>query len=122
MYTSIMKPLEKDIKEISRRMMTEKGQYYRDTTKYLNSIMRSADQNDLIAVFPSLNLHELKRCLAAGVPGHAMHAANEILAIKKDELRHFEADQIGKMSVDYEDKTQEEDTEDELEGIRTSEE
>lgn len=112
--------LEKDIKEISRRMMTEKGQYYRDTSKYLNSIMRSADQNDLIGVLPKLNLHELKRCIAAGVPGHAMHAANEILDIKKKELRHFEDEQIGKMKVEYEDKTVEEKDKDELEGVRTS--
>ena len=101
-YSYIMKPLEKDIKEISRRMMTEKGQYYRDTSKYLNSIMRSASQEDLIEVFPKLDVHELKRCIAAGVPGHAMHAANEILMIKKDNLKHFEAEQIGQMRVEYE--------------------
>lgn len=116
-----MHQLEKDIKEISRRMMTEKGQYYRDTSKYLNSIMRSADQNDLISVLPKLNLHELKRCIAAGVPGHAMHAANEILAIKKEELRHFEEEQIGKIKVEYQDETVQEDEKDELEAVRTPE-
>ncbi len=101
-------------------MMTEKGQYYRDTSRYLNSIMRSANQDDLIGVLPNLNLHELKRCIAAGVPGHAMHAANEILAIKKDELRNFEKEQIGKMRVEYEDKTVEGDEKDELETVGTS--
>lgn len=101
--------------------MTEKGDYYRDTSKYLNSIMRSADQNELIGVLPKLNLHELKRCIAAGVPGHAMHAANEILAIKKDELRNFEDEQIGKMKIEYKDETVQEDEKDELEGIRPSE-
>ena len=101
--------------------MLFRSQYYKDTSKYLNSIMRSADQNDLISVLPKLNLHELKRCIAAGVPGHAMHAANEILAIKKDELRHFEDDQIGKMKVEYEDKTVEGDEKDELEAVRTPE-
>ena len=50
-----------------------------------------------------------------------MHAANEILAIKKDELRHFEDEQIGKMKVEYEDKTVEGDEKDELEAVRTPE-
>jgi hypothetical protein len=116
-----MNILEKDLNEIGRRMMTEKGQYYRDTAKYLNSIMKSAKQEDLINVLPKLEYHVLKRCLAAGVPGHAMHAANEILAIRKEELRKFEADQVGKISVEYEDKTVEEKDKDELEAVRPPE-
>jgi len=116
-----MNELLKGIKEISRRMMTEKGQYYRDTAKYLNSIMKAANQGDLIAVFPMLDLHELKRVIAAGVPGHAMHAANEILQIRKDELSKLVSQQIGKMRVEYEDKTVQEDDKDELEAVRTPE-
>ena len=112
--------LEKDINEIGRRMMTEKGQYYRDTSKYLNSIMKSAKQEDLIAVLPKLEYHVLKRCLAAGVPGHAMHAANEILQIRKDELRKFQVEQVGRIKVEYEDETVEEKDKDELETVRTS--
>lgn len=82
--------------------MTEKGQYYKDTSKYLNSIMRSANQEDLIGCLPKLNLHELKRVIAAGVPGHAMYAANEILKIRKAEILKFEDEQVGKFSVDQE--------------------
>jgi hypothetical protein len=112
--------LIKDLKEISRRLMTEKGQYYRDSSKYLNSIMRSAKQEELMGALAKLDYHELKYCMAAGVPGHAMHAANEILAIRKEELRKFEAKQVGKIEVEYEDKTVEEKDKDELEGVRTS--
>jgi len=102
-------------------MMTEKGQYYRDSRKYLNSIMRAAKQEDLMLALAKLEYHELKYCIASGVPGHAMHAANEILAIRKDELRKFEVEQVGKIEVEYEDKTVEGDEKDELEAVRTPE-
>lgn len=113
--------LVKDMKEISRRMMTEKGDYYRDTSKYLKSIMKSANQEALIAALPKLDYHELKYCIAAGVPGKAMHAANEIFQIRKDELEKLVTEQVGKIEVEYEDKTVEEKDKDELEAVRTSE-
>ena len=122
MHTGIMNYLVKDLKELSRRLITEKGQNYKDTRAYLLSVMKSAKQEELIAALPQLDYHELKYCVASGVPGKAMHAANEILQLRKDELEKLVSQQVGKMRVDYEDKTQEEDTKDELEGIRTSKE
>ena len=114
-----MDPLLKDLKEISRRLMTEKGDYYKDTRKYLNSIMKSAKQEDLIGALPKLDYHELKYVVATGVPGRAMHAAHEILHLRKDELDKLVSAQVGKVRVEYEDKTVPEDKKDELEGIRT---
>lgn len=116
-----MNYLVKDLKSISRRLMTEKGQYYKDTSAYLRTIMKSAKQEDLIAALPQLDYHELKYCVACGVPGKAMHAANEILQIRKDELEKLVSEQVGKIKVEYKDKTVEEKDKDELEAVRTSE-
>ena len=52
--------LVKDLKELSRRLMTEKGQNYLDTRMYLLSVMKSANQEELIDALPKLDYHELK--------------------------------------------------------------
>jgi hypothetical protein len=116
-----MNYLVKDLKELSRRLMTEKGQNYNDTRAYLLSVMKSAKQEDLIGALPKLDYHELKYCVASGVPGKAMHAANEILQLRKDELEKLVSEQVGKIEVEYEDKTVEEEKKDELEVVRTPE-
>ena len=74
---------------VGKRMMGEKGDYYRDTKKYLNSIMRSMDQDELIEALHDLNIHELKQCMSAGVPGDAMHTANLLLKEQKAEIRAY---------------------------------
>ncbi|MCK4814607.1 hypothetical protein KA005_02460 [bacterium] len=100
--------------------MTEKGQNYLDTRMYLLSVMKSAKQEDLIGALPKLDYHELKYIVATGVPGRAMHAAHEILHLRKDELDKLVKEQVGNIQVEYEDKTVEEKDNDELEGVRTS--
>ena len=94
--------LVKDLKTLSRRLMTEKGQNYMDTRAYLLSVMKSAKQEDLIDALPKLDYHEMKYLIASGVPGRAMHAANEIFQIRKDELNKLASEQIGHMKVEYE--------------------
>ena len=116
-----MNYLVKDLKELSRRLMTEKGQNYLDTRMYLLSVMKSAKQEDLIGALPQLDYHELKYIVATGVPGRAMHAAHEILHLRKDELDKLVKDQVGSVHVEYEDKTVEGDEKDELEAVRTPE-
>ena len=113
--------LVKDLKELSRRLMTEKGQNYLDTRAYLLSVMKSAKQEDLIGALPKLDYHELKYVVATGVPGHAMHAAHEILHLRKEELDKLVHDQVGKIEVEYDDETVQEDKKDELEAVRTPE-
>ena len=116
-----MNYLVKDLKELSRRLMTEKGQNYLDTRAYLLSVMKSAKQEDLIGALPKLDYHELKYVVATGVPGRAMHAAHEILHVRKDELDKMVSEQVGKVRVEYEDETVEEDEDNELETVGASE-
>jgi len=74
---------------ISRRMMGEHGEYYKDSKAYLGSIMRAMKQEDLIDALNDLNIHELKECLSAGVPGDAMHVANLLLKEEKAKIQAY---------------------------------
>ena len=70
-------------------MMDEKEPYYKDSRNYLNSVMKGMMQEDLIAALMDLNIHELKQCLAAGVPGDAMHIANQRLKALKEDIKAY---------------------------------
>jgi len=74
---------------IAKRMMGEHGEYYKDSKAYLGSVMRAMDQKDLIDALYDLNIHELKECMSAGVPGDAMHTANLLLKEKKAEIQAY---------------------------------
>jgi len=102
-------------------MMEEKDPYYRDTKKYFNTVMRGMDQEELMAALEDLNIHELKQCLAAGVPGHAMHKANEILRRQKAEIKAYIEKKGAAASATVEVETQPEDKENDVENVRSSE-
>jgi len=87
-YTNMAKHSDELIR-ISKRMMGEHGEYYKDSKKYLNSVMRAMKQEDLIDALQDLNIHEIKECLSAGVPGDAMHVANLRLKEQKAEIRAY---------------------------------
>jgi len=116
-----MSELVEDIRRVSRRMIEEKEPYYKDTRKYLNTIMRSAEQPDLIKAVMDLNIHELKQCLAAGVPGDAMIVANARLKDLKAEIKAYIEKKGAEASASTVVETSPEESENELEGIRTSE-
>lgn len=111
-----------DLIRVSRRMIDEKEPYYKDTKKYLNTIMRSAKQEDLIDAVVKLNIHELKQCMSAGVPGDAMAVANQRLKDLKAEIKAYIEKKGAEASATVEVETQEEEKEDVVEGIRPSEE
>ena len=111
-----------DLIRVSRRMIEEKEPYYKDTKKYLNTIMRSAKQEDLIAAVMKLNIHELKQCLSAGVPGDAMHVANRRLKDLKQEIKAYIEKKGAEASAIVEVDTQEEEDKNVVEGIRPSKE
>jgi len=110
-----------DLIRVSRRMIDEKEPYYKDTKKYLNTIMRSAKQEDLIDAILKLNIHELKQCMSAGVPGDAMAVANQRLKDLKQEIKAYIEKKGAEASASVEIETQEEEKEDVVEGIRPSE-
>lgn len=117
----IMSEVIEELRRVSRRMMEEKEPYYKDTRKYLNTIMRSADQEPLISAIMQLNIHELKQCMAAGVPGDAMAVANARLKDLKAEIKAYIEKKGAEASASTVVETNPEEPEDELEGIRTSE-
>jgi len=102
-------------------MIEEKEPYYKDTKKYLNTIMRSADQPKLIDAVMNLNIHELKQCLSAGIPGDAMAVANARLKDLKAEIKAYIEKKGAEATATTVVETSPEVKEDELEGIRTSE-
>ena len=69
--------------------MDEKMPYHKDSRKYLNSVMKGMDQPDLMTALLDLNIHELKQCIGAGVPGDAMNIANQRLKDLKAEIKAY---------------------------------
>jgi len=102
-------------------MIEEKQPYYKDTQKYLNTIMRSANQEELFEALKELNIHELKQCLAAGVPGDAMHFANLLLKDHKAKIKAYIEKKGAEATATTEVETSEEVKEDDVEGVRPSE-
>jgi len=74
---------------IGKRMMGEKGEYYEDSKKYLSSIMKAMKQEELTEALHDLNIHELKQCMSAGVPGDACAVANALLKKQKKQIRAY---------------------------------
>lgn len=102
-------------------MIEEKEPYYKDTKKYLNTIMKSAKQEELIDALMKLNIHELKQCLSAGVPGDAMHVANQRLKDLKAEIKAYIEKKGAEATAKVEIEADTEDKEDVVEGVRPSE-
>jgi len=110
-----------DLRRLSHRLMDEKAPYYEETRKYLGTRLKAMDQIELIEAVKQLNIHELKQCMAAGVPGDAMHVANRKLKDLKQEIKAYIEKKGAEASASVEVETQEEDKEDVVEGIRPSE-
>ena len=115
-----MSEIIEDIRRVSRRMIEEKEPYYKDTKTYLRTIMRSAEQPDLIDAVMHLNIHELKQCLAAGVPGDAMAVANARLKDLKAEIKAYIEKKGAEAHMTVEVDTEQEDDNNVDEGIRPS--
>ncbi len=102
-------------------MMAEKEPYYRETKKYFNTVMRRMEQTELMEALKELNIHELKQCLSAGVPGDAMHAANILLKKLKEEIQIYIEKKGAEASATVEIESEQEEDKDVVEGIRPSE-
>jgi len=110
-----------DIIRITHRMMDEKLPYYRDSAKYLQSVMKAMDQIELMKIIDDLNIHELKQCIAAGVPGDAMHHANLRLKELKAEIKAYIEKKGSEAHASVEVETIEERNKDVVERIFSSE-
>jgi len=79
------------VKERAHRILTTDKAYRDEEVKYLRSIMKSIDQEDLIKHLGTLNYPELKAVVSCGVPGHAQTHALQMLKTKRDALDAFVA-------------------------------
>lgn len=77
------------IKERAHRILTTDKMYRDEEVKYLRSIMKSIDQEDLIQHLGTLNYPELKAVVSCGIPGHAQSHALLMLKTKRDALDAF---------------------------------
>jgi len=102
-------------------MIEEKKPYYEDTRNYLRSIMTGMTQEELIDALGELNIHELKQCMAAGVPGHAMFYAVQRLSKLKAEIKAYIETKGAHGYATVNVGPTKEDKEDVVEGIRPSE-
>lgn len=109
------------IKERAHRILTTDKAYRHEEVKYLRSIMRSIEQEDLIQHLATLNYPELKAVVSCGVPGHAQTHALQMLKTKRDALDAFVASDGVEaiMETNVEDEEGKED--DDSEGVQPSE-
>ena len=109
------------IKERAHRILTTDKMYRDEEVKYLRSIMRSIEQEDLIKHLGTLNYPELKAVVSCGVPGHAQIQALIMLKTKRDALDAFvRSDGVEAiMETQVEDEEEKEDGD--SEGIHSSE-
>jgi len=98
-------------------MMDEKMPYHKDSRKYLNSVMKGMDQPDLMTALLDLNIHELKQCIGAGVPGDAMNIANQRLKDLKAEIKAYIDKKGSEATATVEIETTQEEKEDVVERI-----
>jgi len=109
------------IKERAHRICSTDPAYRDEEVKYLRSVMKSIDQEELIQHLGTLNYPELKAVVSCGIPGHAQSHALLMLKAKHDALDAF----IKSDGVEAVMETEVEDIEEEnngsVEGIQPSE-
>lgn len=101
--------------------MDEKEPYYTKTKEYFNTVMKRMEQPDLMSALKDLNIHELKQCMSAGVPGDACAEANKLLKALKAEIKAYIEKKGAEASATVEIESEQEEKEDVVEGIRPSE-
>lgn len=77
------------VKERAHRICTTDPAYRDEEVKYLRSVMKSIDQEELIQHLGTLNYPELKAAVSCGIPGHAQTQALIMLKTKRDALDAF---------------------------------
>ena len=74
------------VKERAHRILTSDKAYRDEEVKYLRSVLKGIDQEELIRHLGTLNYPELKAVVSCGVPGHAQSHALIMLKEKRDAL------------------------------------
>jgi len=74
------------VKERAHRILTSDKAYRDEEVKYLRSVLKGIDQEELIRHLATLNYPELKAVVSCGIPGHAQSHALIMLKKKRDAL------------------------------------
>jgi len=77
------------VKERAHRILTSDRMYRDEEVKFLRSVLKGIDQEELIRHLATLNYPELKAVVSCGVPGHAQSHALLMLKAKRDALDAF---------------------------------
>ena len=109
------------VKERAHRILTTDKAYRDEEVKYLRSIMKSIDQEDLIKHLGTLNYPELKAVVSCGVPGHAQTHALQMLKTKRDALDAFVASDGVEAIMETNVEEGEDETNGSVEGVQSSE-
>jgi len=109
------------VKERAHRILTTDKAYRDEEVKYLRSIMKSIDQEDLIKHLGTLNYPELKAVVSCGVPGHAQTHALQMLKTKRDALDAFVASDGVEAIMETETEDPEGEKDEASEGVHPSE-
>ena len=109
------------VKERAHRICMSDPAYRDEEVKYLRSVMKSIDQEELIRHLGTLNYPELKAVVSCGVPGHAQTHALIMLKTKRDALDAFVASDGVEAIMETNVEDQEDEKNDNAKGVHPSE-
>jgi len=109
------------VKERAHRILTSDKAYRDEEVKYLRSVLKGIDQEELIRHLATLNYPELKAVVSCGVPGHAQTHALIMLKAKRDALDAFVSKGGIEATMETYNDSEEDETNGSVEGIQSSE-
>lgn len=115
-----MKDVSNPIKRLAANAVATKRMYVKAELKYIGSVMKELSQEDLVECLETLNMKELKMVIGAGVPGHALFKAHELLREKKERMEMFIENEGTSATVEVETNEEEEEEPVEEEPVQKS--
>jgi len=109
------------VKERAHRILTSDKAYREEEVKYLRSVLKGIDQEELIQHLATLNYPELKAVVSCGIPGHAQSHALIMLKKKRDALDAYVSTGGIEANMETYNEPEEADLDDSSEGIQPSE-
>jgi len=109
------------VKERAQRILKTDKAYRDEEVRYLRSVMKGMEQEELIRDIETLNYNELKAVVSCGVPGHAQPQALIRLKEKRDALDAWVSSGGVEATMNVEIDEDQKNGEDEDERICTSE-
>ncbi len=109
------------VKERAHRILTSDKMYRDEEVKFLRSVLKGIDQEELIRHLATLNYPELKAVVSCGIPGHAQNHGVRMLKKKRDALDAYVSQGGIEANMEIHVEDPEEETYDTIEGVCPSE-